>query len=264
MIPFMVNNDIPPMFRAAEKMLAASLEKARAGFQHHGIRGDAAEIAFREMLELHLPRYLAVGTGEAIDSQGGRSGQTDVVIANAEQPFRSSRDEAGVYLIEGLTAAAEVKSRLTTDELGDILEKAEEFKKLRVYDNAGDMIHCAEADRKRFYRCPPYFGFTYENSVAVRTILERLSSAEDVPAPNSADFSLPVLDALFILGKGFAINYRSGETLRREDGSTGWCWNDSSNVLVDMFLWLSAVMPRVQRFQSIVIPYLAQSISGAN
>ena len=116
------------MLRAMEAKLVANLEESRASFRHAGLRGGGVEASFREFLDSRLPRYLEVGTGEVIDTKDTRSGQTDVIIANEDQPIRSDRHDPTVFLIEGVAAAAEVKSRLTTSELDDSIAKGQSLR----------------------------------------------------------------------------------------------------------------------------------------
>ena len=265
----MVERHLASMLAGVERKLIASLEESRASFQHAGLRGDAVEASLREMLDSRLPRYLTVGTGEVIDSKDARSGQTDVVIANVDQPFRAGRDEAGVFLIEGVAAAGEVKSRLTTHELDDSIAKGSRFKRLRNGHLNNDMISTNQVDRQRFYECPPYFLVAFESVVNTDTLMTQLNNASLVLPENGQGDGLPALDAVFVLGKGCAINYAAGGCLVFQytngplAGQTaiGWSWMDREAVLVDFFLWLSATMPRVQRFGSIAIPYLLSHLA---
>ncbi|MEV6314740.1 DUF6602 domain-containing protein [Streptomyces sp. NPDC051776] len=127
----MLNRNLVAMLRSQDRKLSAALEESRSAFKHAGLRGDVVECAFREFLDRHLPRHFTVGTGEVLDLHDQTSTQTDVVVANIDQPFRSGIHDPGVFLIEGVSAAGEIKSRLTLDDLDDTLKKAAVFKKLR-------------------------------------------------------------------------------------------------------------------------------------
>ncbi len=139
--------NLQAMLGTLDTTLAASLEHSRASFRHSVLRGDGAESAFRQALDSHLPRYLAVGTGEVIDQSDTRSGQVDVVIANEDQPFRTAIHEPGAFLIEGVGAAGEVKSQLTTAELSRALDGRD--RGILSGANASGQMH--------FFNCPPYF-----------------------------------------------------------------------------------------------------------
>jgi hypothetical protein len=77
----MPDRNLPMMLSAMETQLRASLQESRARFSHSGLRGGGVENSFRAFLDSHLPRNVSVGTGEVIDSNESRSGQTDVVHA---------------------------------------------------------------------------------------------------------------------------------------------------------------------------------------
>jgi hypothetical protein len=257
------------MLETLDSRLATALAHSRASFQHMGLRGDGSEYAVREVLDSHLPRYLAVGTGEVIDLSDTRSGQVDVIIANEDQPFRTNIHEAGVFLIEGVGAAGEVKSNLTITELKKTLTAAAGFKGLRMQDR-GILFMAMKSDQIRFFDCPPYFLFAFESEVAPETLLERLAAADLVNPPDGGGQALSPLDAVFILGQGVAINYGNGQgTLRYQHDSgphageiaTGWLWHArDSGIFTYFLLWLSAVMPRFLRISSIASNYLIKAV----
>jgi len=263
----MSDPNLRAMLEALDRSLAAALEHSRGAFQHAGTQGDAAERALRETLDAHLPRYYAVGTGEVIDRADTRSGQVDVIIANQDQPFRTGIDQPGVFFIDGVGAAGEVKSRLTAQELARALAGATRFKKLRGQDY-GINFGANTSDQRRFFDCPPYFLFAFESSLAPATLMKRLQSTPLVTGADGSGDPLSPLDGVFILGQGVAINYGDGQgTLgyRYESGphagqiATGWVWQPrTEGVFIYLLLWLSSVMPRFIRFESVALDYLVK------
>jgi hypothetical protein len=117
-----VNATVAEMLAAKEAELRAKLVAARARLQHHGNRGDAAEVAVRDLLSDHLS--IDVGQGEIIDTNGTRSRQIDVIVATDDHPFRVPASIPGLYIVEGVYAAGEIKTVLTTTELDDVFVKA--------------------------------------------------------------------------------------------------------------------------------------------
>lgn len=208
-----------------------------------------------------------MGTGEVIDLADIRSGQVDVVISNEDQPFRTGVHDAGVFLIEGVGAAGEVKSNLIVAELANALEGAARFKKLRVRDR-GINFMANTTNQQRFFDCPPYFLFAFESVVAPETLIKELSAADLVVATDGSGQPMPPIDAVFVLGKGVAIDYGDGQgTLgyRYESGpqagevATGWVWQPrDSGIFTYFLLWLSATMPRFQGFSSIALDYFVK------
>lgn len=266
----MPNRNLVQMLTAQDTKLAAALIESRSTFAHAGTRGDQVEMAFRQFLDAHLPRHFTVGTGEIIDLHDTRSPQTDVVVANSDQPFRSGLHDSGLYLIEGVAAAGEIKSRLTMKDLHDTLTKGTQFKKLRHTNQVGDERMTNPSDAARFYSCPPYFLFAFETSVAISTMMETLRSASPVPVDGDRGRPLAPVDGVFILGRGCAIDYGDGEGALRwvmldEAGAIsipGWQWRDTKTVVAEFLIWLGCVIPRVRRFGSVAPEYLIQHMQA--
>jgi hypothetical protein len=251
--------------RAAVDMWAGrlnlALADAREKFAHMGDRGDDVEGAFRLFLREHLSPQLRVGQGEVIDTKGRRSLQTDVIVADEEQPFRVD-DNPQLLIIEGVAAGAEVKAKLTTKELADAIEKGRRFKELEAIP--GKWIAFASEKSKhgepnsdliRFYRHRPYFLFAYETDVADETLTRHLDEMEEPT-------SLPPLDAVFILSRGVALNLwdaQGGFGVQTLEGHvvTGWLWEpDPAKVLPTLLLWLHGVMPRFVGRSSPLVAYM--------
>jgi hypothetical protein len=77
-------------------------------------KGNEREAFVDHLLSQVLPRSYRLGSGEATDQYGNKSGQLDVVV---EYPFVPSLsiitpDSPRLYLAEGIVAAIEVKSNL--------------------------------------------------------------------------------------------------------------------------------------------------------
>ena len=70
-----------------------------------------------------------------------------------------------------------------------------------------------------------------------------------------------LLDAVFVLGRGWIINFGDGKgsfQFRTPKGESieGWAWKDSDSVLFGLLGWLSIVMPRMIRFEPILPGYI--------
>jgi hypothetical protein len=248
-----------PLFRGlvqqSGRQMAAQLAEARAKFEHKGDRGSAgAEAPFRSFLQEYLPRDMSVGQGEVIDTAGNRSGQVDVVITAADHPFLFRSDAPGLFLIEGIAAAGEMKTVLTSGELKKALDNAVRFKRLKPAHIQGSLINANESDIARFYDSRPYFLFAFESQLTLGTVLKKVTEFE-------ADAGGTVLDGVFLLDRGWAINFGDGQGSFRfgtPDGPSvnGWVIQDVDEVLFDFLVWVSAVIPRIIRFQPIIQLYL--------
>ncbi len=243
--------------RAAQEQMNAKLEEARATFRHPGDKGSSAEEAFRTFLRQYLPRRLEIGHGEIIDSLGGRSRQTDIVVATEDHPFTFSTDSPGLFFIEGVSAAGEVKSVLTSHELDTACESSRQFKQLKLSPGKGTTIHANPSDRDRFYSCPPCFLVAYDSQLTLPTIktgVEQFVKDKKIPPTG-------LVDALFVVDEGWLINFGDGQgsfqfRTPEQTPVAGWAYQKSDLVLFDLLSWLSVVMPRMIRYEPILPLYM--------
>ena len=244
--------------------LRISLAEARTKLSQSGDRGDVNEAAIRDFLREHLPPRYRVGQGEVIDHFGRFSRQLDVVIADDEQPFRVD-DAVRLMIIEGVTAAAEVKTTLTTAELRDCLEKGRRFKMLEAIPGKSTMLAAPQihgkpnSDIARFYQHRPFFVFAYEGAISGQRLVEILSEEQSAAETDA----VPSLDAVCILNKGFAVNVWDGNgaftyySLETKKMMTSWVWFDSSDyALLWLLQWLHGAMPRFAIRSSPLMAYL--------
>ena len=240
--------------------MQATLVEARASFEHSGNKGSAVEESVRIVLRKYLPRVAAIGQGEVVDSHGNRSRQTDVVVVSEDHPRIYEENGPSLFFVEGVTAAGEVKSVLTSEELRRSVEAASIFKRLRADPGQGAMTNANPSDLARFAKCPPYFLFALESAIGRDKIAQVVNElfAED---PTRADNSL---DAIFVLGRGLWIHLGDGQggyAVLRPDGqlASGWFMPDSEDLLYDFIAWLTIVMPRIIRARPILASYLLES-----
>lgn len=233
---------------AVESQMMARLKELRLTFTHPGDKGVSIEDVFRKFLCEYLPRKLTVGSGEVIDSKWNRSKQTDIVIVTEDHPFTFSQDLPGLFFIEGVCAAGEIKALLTSTELEKAINNSFNFKQLRMVAGKDTMVSSNESDLKRFYNCPPYFLIAFESQLKLSSISDRV---KDFMTSKGLQFNEinKVLDAIYIMNQGWIANFGDGKgscQFRTPEGKPieGWVWNDSKTVLFDFLGWLSIVMPK--------------------
>jgi hypothetical protein len=249
---------------AVQAQMTAKLDEIRATFAHAGDKGTSAEDSFREFLRKYLPRRLAVGHGEVVDVNGRRSRQTDVVIVSEDHPFTFTPDLPGLFFIEGVCGAGEVKTNLTAADLREALESSSQFKRLEMRPGHGTMASSNPSDLDRFYKCPPWFLLAFESQLTLAAIAERTTQfiADGGIEPSR------LVDAVFVLDRGSVVNFGDGQgsfQLRTPDGQsvTGWAIQESDCVLFDLLAWLSIVMPRMIRFEPVLGAYMVASSATA-
>lgn len=68
------------------------------------------------------------------------------------------------------------------------------------------MIHTNVSDRERFYSCPPHFVVAFESAQSLSTIVSSIMQE----TPNVSEKPYGSIDAVFVLDKGWAINFGDG------------------------------------------------------
>jgi len=245
---------------AVEVQMKAKLNEIRATFAQGGDKGTSVEDSFRAFLRHYLPRRLEVGQGEVIDSRERRSKQTDIVVVNEDHPFTFTADIPGLFFVDGVCAAGEVKTILTSEQLNVALENSCQFKQLEIESGQGTMIHTNPSDRERFYKCPPWFLIAFESQLTlpnIQTAVDRFVDRAGVKVNE-------LVDAVFVLECGWVINFGDGKgsfQFRTPEGTPveGWAWRESKSVLFDLLGWLSIVLPKMIRFEPILARYIVPS-----
>ena len=157
-------------------------------------------------------------------------------------------------MVKGIFATGEVKPRLTTSELEDAIAKGGAIKALQKHNVAGAEVFANPSDHARWVvGPPPFFVFAFGSVVATTTILNRLATAENPSA----------VDAVFVLGKGAAINLGDGQGTRRlrlniGEDAAGWVWVEGNPSLLEFLGWLHA-LPRVDHQGGMLLRYLSQA-----
>lgn len=262
-----------------EQDLRAALARARLESDHSLTVGEQAEAAVRDTLRAYLPSGYGVGFGHVYDAYGDGSRQTDVVVTNPDHPLSFPEGRSGTYVVDGVSAAGEVKARLDVGALDDCIRKGRAFKQLRMTINSSDHAITVKdsAYMKQIGLVPPYFVIAFENQIADDTMGKRLQEAGLVSPPegksmgeeDSADTPQPPLDAVCILGRGIWLYVRPDNpmgirigidqpdgTRQIRDDVSGWAFVETDAPLAWTLAWMNAAMPRVLRGRSVFSPYL--------
>jgi len=143
-----------PLLNHFENVRLTLLQKANeAGFATHStVRGTARELIISDFFAANLPATCRFLKGEVIDSLDRRSGELDVVVIPSGAPRFSLAGDTAIAIADGVVATAEVKSKLTTAEIGSesalkaSLELAKRVKSLKI--EAKPWPWAAKVDRK--------------------------------------------------------------------------------------------------------------------
>ncbi|MFD5326109.1 DUF6602 domain-containing protein [Streptomyces sp. NPDC127092] len=137
---------------------------------HAGEQGRENELSLVRLMENLLPASVGVGSGMIIDSFGGVSKQTDIIIySSASQPSILAQTTQAIYPVENVLMTIEVKTTLDEDELADCAAKAVKQRGLRS---------AAGSD------APPMMVLAYNATSMLSTVAEQLRKVEE---PGRAD-----------------------------------------------------------------------------
>jgi hypothetical protein len=254
----MPDNNLQEIFQETEKQMRAEINKIRAKLKHAGNKGASAETICRQFLRQYLPRKYEIGNGEIIDTFGNRSSQSDIVIVDsAIHPFTFTEDEEGLFFLEGVTGVGEAKISLNSSHLNLALENSHRFKAMKQVSITEFHTNNMGSDHERFYSykgSPPYFLLAFGTKIKLETIVKNINNYRF--QHNLGDFS--VLDAIFIVGHGVAINLGDGKgayRIRNAEGMyySGWFIANESSVIFTFLAWLSVTMP-IRNYLSPILP----------
>lgn len=102
---------------------------AAAGLTHQGVKGAMLEILVGRLFRPLLPTDIGIGTGQIVESYTGRlSRQIDIILYDRSiLPPILLDDKLGVFPIESVLYAIEVKTTLTASELASAHESAKDL-----------------------------------------------------------------------------------------------------------------------------------------
>lgn len=124
--------DLREAFLLRQEQLLATLGVGRSAGSHPVAIGDDSELNWRGMLESILPTRYRVSKGFAIDADGKRSEQIDLLIY--DRHFSPVLLDVGDYLFvpaEAVFAALEVKQEMSRDTIKYAAEKVASVRNLR-------------------------------------------------------------------------------------------------------------------------------------
>jgi len=97
---------------------AVNTARATAKNPHQGIKGAILEILISQLFRPLLPSDIGVGTGQIIEQKGTLSPQIDIVLYDRSiLPPALYDDKVGIFPVEAVLYAIEIKTKLTASEL---------------------------------------------------------------------------------------------------------------------------------------------------
>src|ERR1017187_1926729 len=160
---------------------------------HAGIAGSAREVLIRELLTLHLPPALGVGTGLVFGHDWSNTGdknnistQQDVVIYRKDFPVLEVGG-ATLFFREGVVATIEIKTNFEKTKLATLLEDASSVRRVEPTQISTFQMGL-EPPRFRATTRRVLCGFVYYRGLETRSAL--VSELNQLLSERAADANL--------------------------------------------------------------------------
>lgn len=115
-------NDFAKWFAGLDESLLCDSHQASL-HSHNLTAGHIREFLVSELLERFLPSHVSIETGVVIDKDGQHSKQVDLILFDSRVPSLRSRLGPGLFPVEGVLAAIEVKTAIpSTAKLSEALD----------------------------------------------------------------------------------------------------------------------------------------------
>lgn len=178
--------------------ISAAVQRAKdlAEVNHHGLRGRCRELVAKDMLSPMLPSGYSYGNGKIVDRYDNQSGETDLIIYDSEiLPPVLYGDSDGVFPIESVFYALEIKSKVTSVEIKDAIKKGRKFKDLKSEASSMTWPYDGSMHPRNF----AYVFFAFDSDLTGDKKSELDRYAELDPDWNKN----PVVRAICVVGKGY-------------------------------------------------------------
>lgn len=249
-----------------DQRLSKALQNARSSTRHRGIRGGELASALGRELQDHLVDCASYHAScEVQDSHGTLSREVDLVLLNRHHPRFLVENRPPAFYVEGVIAAAEVKTSLDKKETIDCLEKARAFKRLLAKVEGKDLQahNIDSADWFRFLLRRPFFAFAFEDRRDLWSLqgnIEEWVRTHRVPESEQ-------IDAVFVLNRGVVLNLGRGSgaiEMRDSKGELlrGFVRKSIQSVAPQLVPWLSLVCPSFGPPDPILLKYAKFETTG--
>jgi hypothetical protein len=253
-------------FSEIDRQLARKLRNARSSIRHHGIRGDELAGALGTEIRDHIVDCTSFHERcEVQDTHGNVSKEVDLVLLNRFHPTFLLKDRPPAFFIEGVVAAAEVKTSLDKRETIDCLLKAQAFKRLvaRVEGKDFEAHNVERPDWFRYLLRRPFFAFAYDDTRSLQAVQDNIEEwVTDNRVPRHEQ-----IDAVFVLNKGIVLNLGAGAgafEMTDANGAllSGFVRKATSTTFAQLITWLSFVCPNFSSVQPILLKYASFATDG--
>jgi hypothetical protein len=123
---------LPQLLAGLHDDIQRRLETVRRTLDHPGIKGDASEKVWLELLETYLPQRYRAATAHVVDSNGVFSQQIDVVVFDRQySPFIFCYEGQTIIPAESVYAAFEAKQSINAGQVEYAKQKIGSVRRLQ-------------------------------------------------------------------------------------------------------------------------------------
>lgn len=251
------------ILRSVAEKLLIDFRYVSSQVQHRPSKGQIRETEVVEgFLRQYMPRSVGIDRGEIVSSEGGRSGECDVVMYGRDScPTLIDKSGYKVFPIECVFAVVEVKSLLDRAQLADAFRKISAIKAMpkKAYQSqVGDVVTSSTLyDREWNYFPSVGCVFAYDSIdlLALRAALAELSEGVE---PEGR------IDDVYVLQKGVITNWcdASGDIWSTPGKATRLRAIKSDNPLLLMTIQLQHLMLSAWSPPLRIKEYLNDSVFG--
>lgn len=236
-------------------VLKAEIEALRARLTDSGTKGAAFEVAVAEFFANHYPAWFVATRSQIIDSFDSISGEVDVAVCNNDQPLNQKIN--ATLIAEGIDFVAQVKARLSDDELVRAYNNCASVKRLKLKHGKGDGLFCADFLNRELLHQIPYIVFAFSCNMAESRLMARLREL------SSGATRLDDPDAIVVLDEGkLIVNLRNGDayiqmTSQSRGVLAGWAMCQYGESVLAHTLGFVTSIPRKVRLLRPITHYAA-------
>jgi hypothetical protein len=213
----------------ARAQAAIGAAGAVTGIGHSGLKGQLREIVIRDLFRPLLPANFGLGTGQIITSCNQQSQQQDVVIFDKSiVPPILLEETTGIFPIESVLFAIEIKTELTAEELKSSIQSANQLRSLYYLPGQDDSDELPiELEPSVQAIIPAILAFRSDLSESGKTELERFTDLW-----HGAKGEPPPIQMICVVGRGCW-------TWRTSDAWRAW---PRSYPLAEVVVFISVIM----------------------
>ncbi len=159
------------------EQLIAETKLIRATFNNNTNKGNGFEVVIRNLITTYIPSTCNVTQGEIIDTFDNQSGQTDLLIVQNFHLRGHIDGRPNLVFYDLLTGLGEMKTNLTTKELGTTIFNSNEITKFKRHPDNNNMLISDFYGSNEEQKPPPFFLVALNSDIALKTLASEINKS---------------------------------------------------------------------------------------